>query len=733
MKIALIHPPFHHRKFSENLKVVDEEFTLSPPIILAYIAAILERASHSVILIDAHSLKLSQEDAFKKADEFNPDLIGFRLDTYGFQESLEWIRYFKLKIGKPIMVGGINLSIYPKETMAHKEIDYGLIGEAIESLPMFLKCFGDETRYKKIPGLCWRDANGAVIINPEAKSLVPFDNYPFPARHLLPNHVYNSFVSQVKNFTIMLTSTGCPYKCKFCAIAALNHWRQRSVENVIKEIEQCYYDYGIREIDFFDATFFVNKQWSIKFCEEIIKRKLNISWTARSRVDLADEDVLKMAAKAGCRMIFWGIESSSRNVLHQVNKEITPQQVPYAIKTAKKFGIRNLGFLMVGNPGDTEKSIKQTVEFAKGLDLDYVQICRAIPKPNTQFHKELIQKTGFDYWKEFVSLKVGEERIPMHWIDMPQDKVEKLLKWSYYSFYFRPGYILKILFKIKSIGEFIRYATTALKMLFNYLHTDVENPGKEPLAKKPVHLKINEDAADKKVYVVIPTYNEKNNIVELMEKILELYPRINIIVMDSSSDGTREKEKRFSRLHPQVEVHYSSKTNIGNERGKAIKEGFKIALSNGADLIIEMDADLSHNPSDIGKLISNSEDADVVIGSRYISRGGEVGRSLFRGLIGHLANFYIKYSLGIKDVQDCTSGYRCFKRNALEKIGMDYLESIEGTEALIEMLYLGFKKGLKIKEVPITYLERKYGSSKFSLATITMSLKRVWVLKWGGV
>ena len=311
--------------------------------------------------------------------------------------------------------------------------------------------------------------------------------------------------------------------------------------------------------------------------------------------------------------------------------------------------------------------------------------------------------------------------------------MEKLLKWSYYSFYFRPGYILKILFKIKSVGEFARYSITAIKMLFNYLHTDVEVPDKEPLAKKPVYSKIGKSADDKKVYVVIPAYNEKNNIMELIRKISILYPRLNMIVMDSSNDGTREEVKRFSKIYPTVEIHYSSKTNIGNERGRAVKKGFKIALSKGADLIIEMDADLSHNPASIGELISNCDNADVVIGSRYISHGGEVGRSLFRGLIGHLANFYIKYSLGIKDISDCTSGYRCFKRDALEKIGMDYLKSIEGTEALIEMLYIGFKKGLKIKEVPITYLERKYGSSKFTLATITMSLKRVWALKWGGV
>ena len=247
--------------------------------------------------------------------------------------------------------------------------------------------------------------------------------------------------------------------------------------------------------------------------------------------------------------------------------------------------------------------------------------------------------------------------------------------------------------------------------------------------KKTAHLKISKTLDSKKIYVVIPAYNEKNNIMELVKKILALYPRINMIIMDSSDDEAFEEVKRFLKTYPKVEIHYAGKTNIGNERGRAVKEGFSIALSKGADLIIEMDADLSHNPASIGELISNCENADIVIGSRYLSSGGEVGRSFFRVFLGRLANLYIKYSLGIKDVQDCTSGYRCFRRDALEKIGVDYLKSIEGTEALIEMLSLALKKGLKIKEVPITYLERKHGSSKFSLATISRSLKRVWLLK----
>lgn len=490
MKVAIVFPPFHHRIFSENLKVVDEEFTLSPPIILAYVAAILEESGHEVTLIDAHALKLSKEEVIKKIKIFNLDILAFRVDTYSFQETLEWIEYLKIATGLPVIVGGINMSLYPYETMNHKEIDYGLIGEAIETLPKFLWSLENSKSYDNIPGLCWRESDGKIHINSPSLKLVDFDSYPFPARHLLPNEKYHSFISQRRNFTVMLTSTGCPYRCSFCAIAALKHYRERGWESVIREIEECYYDYGIREIDFFDATFFINKERCIKLFKEIRRRKLKIEWTCRTRVDVVDEEILREASLSGCRMILWGIESSSQKILGGVNKGIKLTQTTLAIKMAKKFGIKNLGFLMLGNPYESEETIRNTVKFAKGLGLDYVQICRTIAKPGTELYKEVIKEEGYDYWREFVLGRVGEIRLPTPWTEMGHQEVERLLKWAYYSFYFRPRYILQTILNIKSINELVRYVKTAIRMFFHYFYTDVAIARDSKLIKKLAHWRL---------------------------------------------------------------------------------------------------------------------------------------------------------------------------------------------------------------------------------------------------
>lgn len=739
MKIAIVFPLYRHKKFSENLKVVDEEFTLSPPIILAYIAAILERAGHNVILIDAHALKLSKEDVLRRIKLFKPDILAFRVETYHFHDTLEWIRYLKLSTGLPVIVGGINMDLYPLETMAHKEIDFGLAGEAIFTLPEFISCLENSVSYTHIPGLYWRE-DGQIKYNPPKSTTVDFDLYPFPARHLLPNEVYHSFVSQVKNFTIMITQTGCPYKCRFCAITAISKYRSpayrvRSWENVVSEIEQCYYDFGIREIDIFDATFFINKQRDIKICEELIKRGIKITWTCRSRVDVVDEEILRIASKSGCRMIFWGIESGVQKVLNAVNKNIKLEQTMYAIKLAKKYGIRNLGFLMIGNPEDTVSTVQQTIKFAKQLGLDYVQICRTIAKPSTELHEELIKIEGHDYWRDYILGFVEDRRIPVPWSKLSQKLQEKLLKWAYYSFYFRPSYIIKTVLKAKSVDEILRYVKVGIRMVFHYFYTDVKSPG---WVKKLAHIKLDNEKFlstrlivknfnPKNVYIVIPAYKEKDNLLVLIKKLQTFYPEFKLLIV-----GTSDEEEfliQLKKLFHDIEVINVDKETQGNERGKAVRLGLEYALNKGAEVIIEMDADMSHRPEDVSSLLYWINSYDIVIGSRFVDGGIHSG-GMLRKLLSVLANFYLRYSLGIKGVIDCTSGFRCYRRRAVEKLKR-YLTSVEGTAYLVESLYCALKLGLSVKETPVVYLKRLYGKSKLSLRTVLETIKLVYTLKRG--
>ncbi len=473
MKVALIFPPYKHKKFAENVNVVDEEFGCYPPLALAYTAAILENKKHDVIIIDSNALSISKEETLEKLKKFNPDVISFNLHSvYSFFDTLEWIRYFKQNTKLPIVAGGNIVPVYPREIMKYNVIDYIVLDNSLKSLPKLLYALDNKKTYNKIKGIGYRKNNSTIVINKsDAKDYYcNLDELFMPARHLLPNDKYYSFISKKKNFTIMLTSRGCPYNCVFCAIRK-DKYLQRNPKKVVDEIEICIKKHGIREIDFFDATFTANKKWVSRFCAEIKKRNLVVDWSCRTRVDCVDDKLLYTMANVGCKRIYYGIESADEEVLNSISKEISFSQVKKAIILTKKHGIKALGFFMIGNPNDTKKSVEKTIQLAKGLSLDYVQFSRTIPKPGTDLEKEL-SGADSDYWRNYIKGIVPERRIKTNYCKLSDKEIEYYTKKAYITFYLRPKYVYHTLGEIRSYHEFKRYIKAGLFMIMSFFSSD---------------------------------------------------------------------------------------------------------------------------------------------------------------------------------------------------------------------------------------------------------------------
>lgn len=230
-----------------------------------------------------------------------------------------------------------------------------------------------------------------------------------------------------------------------------------------------------------------------------------------------------------------------------------------------------------------------------------------------------------------------------------------------------------------------------------------------------------------KTYVMLPTYNERDNIVNMLEHILSLnIPDLYIIVVDDNSpDGTHEMVSEFSKSHKNVELLVRTE---GRGRGSAGIAGFKYAIENNADYVIEMDADFSHHPKYIPAILEAAKDYDLVLGSRFAESGQDAERSKKRQLITKLAGFYVRSVLGVP-VKDVSSGYRCFRRSILEKIGMDTLFST-GPSIVSEILFKAHLKGASIKEVPIHFFERREGDTKLNIKILLKSLLIVLKLKY---
>lgn len=230
-----------------------------------------------------------------------------------------------------------------------------------------------------------------------------------------------------------------------------------------------------------------------------------------------------------------------------------------------------------------------------------------------------------------------------------------------------------------------------------------------------------------KCLIIIPTYNESKNIVRLCEKIMSMEKGFDILVVDDNSpDGTGELAEKMSSIHPEIHViRRPGKMGIGS----AYIEGFKWGLGKEYELFFEMDADFSHNPEDLIRIKETVKDCDLCVGSRYIEGGGVINWPLWRMLLSKFAARYYTSIITRMPMNDATSGFKCFRRTVLENLALDEIHS-EGYSFQIEMHYRVWKKGFRIREIPIIFTDRQHGLSKMSKKIIFEAIIIVWKIKF---
>jgi len=233
----------------------------------------------------------------------------------------------------------------------------------------------------------------------------------------------------------------------------------------------------------------------------------------------------------------------------------------------------------------------------------------------------------------------------------------------------------------------------------------------------------------KKAIVVIPTYNECENIEKMIHRLIELYPNIHILVVDDNSpDGTgkyvEDKSKEDDRIHV---IHRAGKLGLGT----AYVAGFKYVLERDYDYVVQMDADFSHDPKDVGRLLEAIEENDLVIGSRYIQGVNVINWPMSRLLLSYFASIYTRVITGMP-VMDATGGFKCFRREVLQNINLDKVKS-NGYSFQIEMNFKTYKMNFRIKEIPIVFTDRVEGTSKMSKKIVHEAVTMVWKLRFRSI
>jgi anaerobic magnesium-protoporphyrin IX monomethyl ester cyclase len=385
-----------------------------PPLGLMYVAAALEKAGFEVQMLDNYLLKQSTQEVQQLALKLKPEIVGITCGSATYKKTVETAQAIKQVLPNcKIVVGGWHASYMPDSLLETSEIDYVVMGEgeaAITQLAGYIMK-GDLVGAAGVAGVASRSKSGNIKNPP--KFLSNMDEIPFPARHLLPLEKYDRTIEflKAKPADVMSISRGCTFNCGFCETKKLwgNICRSFSPQRVMAEVQDLVNKYNTKGIYFINDNFTLKKKETSEWCDLMIKSKLDLEWVCDTRVDLVSEELLEKMASAGCKTIWFGVESGSPRILEKINRHITLEQTENAFKLCRKKGIQVACSFMLGMPGETKEDLMASFRFAEKLDADWCQFNIFIAYPDSPLYREMLETKKYTELDDFLlSVKTDE-------------------------------------------------------------------------------------------------------------------------------------------------------------------------------------------------------------------------------------------------------------------------------------------------------------------------------------
>jgi len=433
-----------------------------PQVSLAQMAAIL-RDQYTVKVVDCIGSKIDWKEFAALLVKYQPKYYLTQVTAPTLENDM-YGTFLAKNRGAKTMAFGTHVTPIPVETLHNfSTLDFALYGEpdlTIRDLldhlegktdqrpPEIQRMFDKEMGYKPsivdgkvdmhgIRGIVWRDGD-KIVKNIPRPFIADLDDLPIPAHELLPLKSYK--MPMMKGpFTFIVTGRGCTAGCTYCIkhVSYQYSVRLRSPAKIVEEL-WVLSKLGIHNIHMYADLFTVSRDQVVELCNLIIDQGLNIKWTCNSRVDYVDEEMLTLMAKAGCWFISWGIESGNEQILKHARKGTYPERARHSLALSKKAGINNWGYFIIGLPGETEQTIRQTIDFAKSLPLDIALFHIAAPYPGTPFFFEVVENNWFRPGTRWEQVDMDKETV----LDYPDLPAERLMYWqkrAWREWALRPG------------------------------------------------------------------------------------------------------------------------------------------------------------------------------------------------------------------------------------------------------------------------------------------------------
>ncbi len=439
MKVLLSVPPDVHK-----LEIYRVAGMKAPPLGIAWIAAVLERAGHKVKIIDSPTLEMNTEDWLQEVKSWKPDVVGLSMLTPTAPKGYRAAKLVKEMLPDVIVVAG-----GPHPTFMYKEalengIDIVVAGEgeytAVELIDTLENKGYDTKEMINIRGLAFKDPKeNKIRVTPPRPPILNLDELPWPARHLLPMEKYTLLNKPIKVAHVM-ASRGCPYGCAYCSTSYFwgRRIRFRSAENVADEIEYLYNKYKIRYVVFSDDELVINKKFVKDYVREMKERGLDLPFACGARVDHVNKEFMKFLYDNGCVILYFGVESASQETLDKIGKRIRIEQALKVFQWKKELKGAAMGSFILGFPWETIDDMKRTVELAIKLDPDYAQFTALTPYPGTPMYHyalkhDLIEDWNWEHWTTV--------RAVMRGFHFSREDLAKMIKYAYRKFFLRSSFL----------------------------------------------------------------------------------------------------------------------------------------------------------------------------------------------------------------------------------------------------------------------------------------------------
>ena len=444
INFLLIYPSINHSFNDTNSDVISFQ-GIAPPLGLLYIAKTLEKEKDNVIILDFASENF-EEKKLKDA-VLTADIVGITIVTSLLPSAIEIIKLIrKIKPQIKVIIGGPHCTLVPKKALEEIQADICVQGDWEQVITSIKKAILGEISFSEIPGIYYHE-NNKIRKGPPLELIQDLDTIPFPSIDPIRKYNYGKeYNPKIKKgeFTSIITSRGCPFKCKFCSrnSICMKTYRTRSAKNVLEELKELHKE-GYKYIAFVDDSFLCNKEQAHEIFDGIIKEQLYIKIIIFGvRVDAADEELFKKMKKAGVTHLYFGLESGNQDVLDFYNKKVTLDKIRYAVNLSHRLGFFNVGSFILGAPFETKEHFERTIKFAKSLPLDSVSF----------LHLKYV--AGSDLWNEAVnkgkisdneySIQVGSEK---GLSSFSRKEIEKYCIKASRGYYLRPRFILSLLKK----------------------------------------------------------------------------------------------------------------------------------------------------------------------------------------------------------------------------------------------------------------------------------------------